>query len=134
MFFAAALLLPTPILGDISNFDCKVLLREGDTIDLIGDFDRAAGAIRFQSRDPRLPLGEKPIALRFSKISSTVEGSVAFGKKWLNFDIHPRVDRSTNIARIEFRLESAPPMEALVEVNSLYGVAICNIKHSDTQS
>lgn len=133
MFFAAALLLPTPILGDISNLHCKVLLREGDTIDLTGGFDQAAGTIRFRSEDPRLPLGDKPIALRFSKISSTVDGSVAFGKNWLNFDIHPRMDRLTNIARIEFHLESTPPMEGLVEVNSLYGVAICNIKHLDTQ-
>lgn len=120
--------------GLISNFDCKVVLREGATIDLTGDFHHAAGLVRFQSKDPRLPLGGKPIALRFNKSASTLDGSAAFEKKWLNFDIHPVVDRSTSVARIQFQLESAPPMEALVEVNSLYGVAICNVKHSETQS
>lgn len=133
MFFAAALLLTTPTPVDISNLDCKVLLREGDTIDLTGEFDRAAGAIRFQSRDPRLPLGDKPIALRYSKLSSTLDGRVAFGKKWLNFRIYPEIDRLTNIAQIEFSLESMPLMEGMVEVNSLYGLAICNIQHLDTQ-
>lgn len=134
LMIAALLVQPAPLSGGLSNFDCKVLLREGAAVDLTGDFDRTGPSIRFHSKEGRLPLGEKAIPLRVDRDTSTLEGSVAFEKKWLNFDIHPSVDRSTSVARIEFRLESAPPMAALVELNSLYGVALCNIKHSDTQS
>ncbi|MBN8810721.1 MULTISPECIES: hypothetical protein [unclassified Sphingomonas] len=121
-----------PMTSGVSNLDCKVLLRDGATVALTADFDHAARAIRFRSKDRRLPLGDAAIPLRIYADYSSFEGGVATGKQWLNFETSP-LSRSTTVTRIEFRLESRPPNEWQGELNSLYGLAICYAKHLDTK-